>query len=53
MYFFDIDALQHQNLGQIRTASHFTKSFKNPSISKFIYKAVDAKALEIDLNENT
>ena len=44
--FFDIDSPQSQNRGQIRTATHFPKPFKNPSHSKFIYKATDAKHID-------
>ncbi len=44
--FFDIDSPQKQNLAQIRTATHFPKPFKNPSRSKFIYKAIDAKHID-------
>ena len=35
---------------QIRTATHFAESFKKPSGSKFIYKAVDATAFWRDLS---
>lgn len=35
---------------QIRTATHFPDPFKNPSRSKFIYKAIDAKKFWTDLN---
>ena len=51
--FFDIDSPQKQNRGQIRTATHFPKPFKNPSRSKFIYKAIDAPAFWTDLNYHT
>ena len=50
---FDIDSPQKQIRGQIRTATHFPKPFKNPSRSKFIYKAIDAKAFWTDLNYHT
>lgn len=46
MHFFNIDSPQKQNRGQIRTATHFPKTFKNPSRSKFIYKAIDAKHID-------
>ena len=32
--FIDIDSPHHQKRGQIRTATHFPKPFKNPSRSK-------------------
>ena len=35
---------------QIRTATQFAVSFKKPTSSKFIYKAIDAKAFWTDLN---
>ena len=38
---------------QIRTATQFAESFKKPSRSKFIYKAIDAKAFWTDLNYHT
>ena len=41
---------QSQNCGQIRTATHLPKPFKNPSHSKIIYKAIDATAFWTDLN---
>ena len=47
---FDIDTLQKQIRGQNRTATHFAESFKKPSGSKFIYKAVDATAFWRDLS---
>ena len=51
--FFDIDSLQSWNCGQIRTATHLPKPFKNPSHSKIIYKAIDATAFWTDLNYHT
>ena len=42
-----------QNRGQIRTATHLPKPFQNPSRSKIIYKAIDAKAFWTDLNHHT
>ena len=51
--FFDIDSPQEQIRGQIRTATHFPKPSKNPFRSKFIYKAIDAKAFWTDLNYHT
>ena len=40
-----------QNRGQIRTATHLPKPFKNPSHSKIIYKAMDATKFWTDLNQ--
>ena len=37
--------------GQIRTATHLPKPFKNPSHSKNIYKAIDATAFWTDSNQ--
>ena len=37
--------------GQIRTATHLSKPFKNPYHSKIIYKAIDAKSFWIDLDQ--
>ena len=34
--------------GQIRTATHLPKPFKNPFLSKIIYKNIDATAFLID-----
>ena len=42
---------QKQGCGQIRTATHLPKPFKNPCHSKIIYKAIDATAFWTDLNQ--
>ena len=53
MHFFDIDSPQKQIRGQIRTATQFAESFQKPTSSKFIYKAIDAKAFWTDFNYHT